>query len=425
MSLAATQTRRPAALAFIFVTVALDIVALGVVIPVLPPLIEHFTGSAARAGWINGLFVAVWSLMQFVFSPIMGALSDRFGRRPVLLLSSFGLAADYALMAAAPNLWWLALGRVISGVTAASVSTAFAYIADVTGPEKRAKAYGLLGAAFGLGFVLGPALGGWLGEYDLRLPFWVAGGLSLLNALYGLFVLPESLARENRTRRFSLRKANPVGSLQLLRSHPELFGLALVNVTAQVAHYVLPTVFALYALERYGWGPAQIGAVLAGVGVCAAIIQGGLTGPVVKRLGERPTLLLGLVCGGVGFAIYGFAAEGWAFWIGVPIMSLWGLAGPVTQSLMTRFVSASEQGQLQGANMSLGSLSGVLAPVMFGAVFAWAAGQSDRALLGAPFLLAALLLAGAAALAIRAAGKVPPTPAATQPELAPRPELPA
>ena len=405
-------------MAFILITVALDIVALGVVIPVLPPLIESLSGSASRAGLINGLFVAVWSLMQFVFSPIMGSLSDRFGRRKVLLVSSFGLAADYALMAVAPNLWWLAVGRVISGITAASISTAFAYIADVTGPEKRAQAYGLIGAAFGLGFILGPALGGWLGEYDLRLPFWVAGALSLLNACYGFFVLPESLPRENRAP-FSWARANPMGSLQFLRQHRELFGLALVNVTAQVAHYVLPTVFALYALERYGWGPAGIGAVLAGIGVCAAVIQGALTGPVVKAVGERLALLLALLCGAAGFVIYGLAPSGRIFWIGVPIMSLWGMAGPATQALMTRLVKPTEQGQLQGANMSLGSLSGVAAPMVFGGVFAWAAAQGTPALLGAPFLLAAALLVGAAALAVRAASRAlvshdPPEPVAPQ-----------
>jgi DHA1 family tetracycline resistance protein-like MFS transporter len=406
--MAEPPTRRPrrAALAFILVTVALDIVALGLVIPVLPPLIEEFTASASRAGWINGFFVAVWALMQFVFSPVLGALSDRLGRRPVLLVSCFGLAADYVLMAVAPNLWWLAVGRVVSGITAASISTAFAYIADVTAPEKRAQAFGMIGAAFGLGFILGPVLGGYLGETHLRLPFWVAGGLCLVNALYGFFVLPESLPRENRTG-FSWRRANPLGSLQLLRSHPELSGLALVNAAAQFAHYVLPTVFALYALERYGWGPANIGLVLASIGVCAAIIQGGLTGPIVKAIGERAALLLALVCGAAGFTIYGVAPTGWLFWIGVPIMSFWGMAGPASQALMTRLVSASEQGQLQGANMSLGSLTGVVAPLVFGGAFAWAAAQDEPPLLGMPFMLAAALLIGAALLAVRAAGRVP------------------
>ena len=401
-----TASPRRAALAFIFVTVVLDIVALGVVIPVLPQLIQEFAGSTGRAGWINGLFVAVWSLMQFVFSPIIGALSDRYGRRPVLLISSMGLAADYALMALAPNLWWLALGRVLSGVTAASISTAYAYIADVVVPEKRAQAYGFIGACFGLGFVMGPALGGLLGEIDLRLPFWAAGALSLANGLYGLFVLPESLRPEHRSP-FSMRRANPLGALQLLRSHPELFGLATVNVLAQFAHYVLPAVFALYAIERYDWGPSEVGWVLAGIGVCAAVIQGLLTGAVVKRLGERTTLEIALLCGATGFAIYGLAPNGTIFWLGVPIMALWGMAGPASQALMTRCVSPSEQGQLQGATMSLGSLTGVIAPVVFGVVFSFFVRHPELPLPGAPFLLAAAVLGAAAALAWRVARKLP------------------
>jgi DHA1 family tetracycline resistance protein-like MFS transporter len=397
---------RRAALAFIFVTVVLDIVALGVVIPVLPQLVEEFTGSAARAGWVNGLFVAVWALMQFIFSPVMGALSDRYGRRRVLLISNAGIGIDYILMALAPNLWWLALARIVSGIVASNISTAFAYIADVTPPEKRAQSYGMIGACFGLGFIVGPAMGGLLGEIDIRLPFWIAGALALANALYGFFVLPESLAPENRTA-FSWRRANPMGSLQLLRSHPELFGLALVNVLAQFAHYVLPAVFALYALERYDWSSSEIGWVLAGIGLCAAITQGLITGRVVKRFGERLTLLAALLFGAAGFAVYGLAPNGLVFWLGVPIMSLWGMAGPATQSLMTRYVSPGEQGQLQGANMSLGSLAGVVAPVVFGLTFSFFANHPELPAPGAPFLLAAVLLLGAAALAWRVSLRAP------------------
>jgi len=382
----------------------LDVVALGIIIPVLPPLIESFVGSTARAGWINGVFVALWAGMQFLFSPLMGALSGRFGRRRVILLSNTGLGLDYLLMAFAPNLWWLAVGRIVSGITSASISTAFAYIADVTAPEKRAQAFGLIGASFGLGFILGPALGGVLGDIDLRLPFLAAGVLSLLNAAYSFFVLPESLKPEHRAP-FSVAKANPLGALTLLASNRGLLRLAMVNLLSQCAHYVLPAVFALYALHRYGWSPADVGWVLAGVGICAAFVQGFLTGVVVKRFGERTTLLAGLLFGALGLAVYGLAPTGWAFWTGVPLMSLWGLAGPSIQSLMTRFVSPSEQGRLQGANMSLGSLVGTVAPIVYGGAFAL--GVGTLGLPGAAFFLAAGLQVAAAALAWRASRKVP------------------
>jgi len=243
---------RRAAVAFILVTIALDMLALGMIIPVLPKLVERFMGGdTARAAEIFGAFTTVWALMQFLFSPLLGALSDRYGRRPVILLSNLGLGLDYIVMALAPTLMWLFVGRVISGITAASISTAQAYIADVTPPDRRAASYGLLGGAFGLGFILGPALGGLLGAIEPRLPFWAAAAFSLANAAYGLFVLPESLALDHRSG-FSWRRANPVGSLLLLRSHPELSGLASANFFANLAHVVLPTVFVLYAGYRYG-----------------------------------------------------------------------------------------------------------------------------------------------------------------------------
>src|SRR5215475_8799857 len=245
-----TKPRR-AAMAFIFVTVALDMLALGIVIPVLPKLVEGFMGgNTARAAEVLGVFGIVWALMQFLFSPLLGVLSDRFGRRPVIVLSNAGLGLDYVLMALAPTLGWLFVGRVISGLTTASMSTAYAYIADVTPPERRAASYGLLGAAFGVGFILGPALGGLLGGVDPRLPFWVAAGFSLVNAGYGFFVLPESLPPDRRSA-FSWRRANPLGSLALLRSHRELSGLAVANFLLLVSHVVFPTVYVLYAGYRY------------------------------------------------------------------------------------------------------------------------------------------------------------------------------
>ena len=391
---------RQAAFAFIFVTVLLDMLALGMVIPVLPKLIESFVaGDTARASEFVGLFSTVWALMQFVFSPVQGALSDRFGRRPEILISNFGLGLDYVVMALAPNLIWLFAGRVVSGICSASISTSFAYIADVTPPEQRSARFGMLGAAFGVGFVIGPAVGGLLGAIDPRLPFWAAAGFSLLNGLYGLFVVPESLPVEKRAL-LSWRIANPVGSLMLLRRNSELIGLAGANFLAQMAHVALPTVFVLYAGYRYGWGERAVGLVLALVGVCAVVVQAGLVGWFVKRYGERRTLLIGLLFGALGFAVYGVARNGLAFCLGVPVMSLWGLASPTASGLMSRHVSASEQGQLQGANASIQGIANLVAPVIFALLFAWVIGAGrDWNLPGAPFLLAALLLAGAAALA--------------------------
>ena len=390
------------ALAFIFVTVALDVLALGIVIPVLPKLVEGFLGGdTAHASEVYGVFGTAWALMQFVFSPLLGALSDRFGRRPVILLSCFGLGFDYVLMALAPDLTWLFVGRVISGITAASISTAFAYIADVTPPDRRAASFGVVGAAFGLGFVLGPAAGGLLGAIEPRLPFWVAAALSLANAMYGLLVLPESLPPERRGA-FSLKHANPLGSLVLLRSHSQLLLLAAVNFLMNLAHVVLPTVTVLYMGYRYGWDATAVGLTMAGVGACALIVQGLLVKPIVHGLGERAALTTGLAFGAAGFAIYGFAPNGALFALVVPVMSLWGLAGPAAQGLMTRLVGASEQGRLQGANSSVMGIAGMIGPGLFAQVFASFIGaRAAWHLPGAPFLLAALLMVLAAGLALR------------------------
>jgi DHA1 family tetracycline resistance protein-like MFS transporter len=388
-----TRGPRQAALAFIFVTVLLDGLAIGVVIPVLPMLVAGFLGGdIAQAAETVGDFGLIFAAMQFVASPVVGALSDRIGRRPIILMSNFGLGLDYVLMALAPTLALLFVGRVISGITAASFSTAGAYIADVTPPEKRAAGFGLLGAAFGLAFVLGPALGGLLGSIEPRLPFWGAAGLSLANALYGLFVLPESLARDKRSA-FSWKKANPVASLAMLGRHGELLGLASSNFLNFLAHEVLPNVWVLYATYRYGWGEASIGLTLAAVGLCSIVTQAGMVRSSVARLGERNVLLGGLVFGVFGFAIYGLAPTGLLFCIGIPIMALWALTGPVVQSLMTRHVGPEEQGQLQGALSALRGISGMIGPKLFTTVFAvFIASDRAETYPGAPFLLSALLV---------------------------------
>lgn len=392
---------RRAALVFIFITLMLDILAIGVVIPVLPHLVETFAGgdTAHAALWI-GAFGSAFALAQFFFSPVQGALSDHFGRRPVILLSNFGLGLDFILMALVNTLPWLFLGRVLAGITAASQATANAYVADVVPVEKRAASYGVLGAAFGIGFVIGPALGGLLGSIDIRLPFWVAAGLCLANFVYGFFILPESLPPERRSR-FTWRRAQPIGALNMLRGYPRVFGLVGVSTLSQLAHYALPAVFVLYASYRYGWSERQVGLVLAAVGICNVLVQAVLVRYLVPRFGERQTLLLGLACGSLGFAWQGLAASGQLFLMSIPFMALWGLTGPSLQGLMTREVRADEQGKLQGAVTSVVSLTGIFAPAMFASLFSAAiSAPPDRAMPGAAFLLASMLLVLAVGLAL-------------------------
>jgi DHA1 family tetracycline resistance protein-like MFS transporter len=347
-----------------------------------------------------GIFGTVWALMQFVFSPVLGVLSDRFGRRPVILLSNLGLGLDYIVMALAPTLGWLFVGRVISGITAASITTGTAYVADVAAPEKRAEAFGLIGAAFGVGFVLGPALGGLLGNSDPRLPFWVAGGLSLANAVYGFFVLPESLPAEKR-KAFTLRRANPVGSLVLLRSHPELFRLASIQFIGYIAHEVF-NVWALYAIFRYAWKEGTIGLSLALVGICSVVISTWVVRTMVSRLGERRTLYLGQFCGALGMVLAGLARTSGFFFLSIPVMMMWTVSTPAAQGMMTRRVSESEQGELQGAISSLCSLAWIMGPGLFTFTFAYFIDPMNGwDLPGAPWFLGALLLFVAMIMATR------------------------
>ena len=391
---------RRAAFIFIFITVSLDMLSLGMIMPVLPKLVENFMGGdTARAAEIFGVFGTAWALMQFFFSPLLGAMSDSYGRRPVVLISNFGLGLDYVLMALAPNLWWLFVGRVISGVSSATVAASYAYVADVTPVEQRAAKFGMIGAAFGLGFVLGPALGGLLGAIDPRLPFWVAAAFSLANAAYGYFLLPESLPSERRMG-FQWVRANPVGSLRLLRTEGQLLGLASVTFLSNLAHAVLPSVAVLYASYRYGWSDQMMGLTLAAVGVASGLVQGFLIQPAIRRFGERAALVAGLLFGTAGFAVYGLAPTGLWFWSGIPLMALWGISSPAVLGIMSRLVSGSEQGQLQGANSSLMAVANLLGPGLFTLSFAWSiAPGAAWHLPGAPFLIASALLATAATLA--------------------------
>ena len=401
---------RRAAVAFIFVTALIDIIAIGVIVPVLPKLVQGFTGDPGKAAQIFGLFGATFAVMQFFASPVLGALSDRFGRRPVLLISIFGLGLDYVLMALAPNLWWLFLGRIISGCCAASFSTANAYIADVTPPAQRAKAFGLMGSAFGIGFIAGPLMGGLLAQYlGPHAPFWGAALLALINGLYGLFVLPESLPKDRRAP-FRIKNANPLGSLRLYARSTDLLMLAGVTFLFYLAHQVLQSTFVLYTSTRYGWDALLLGVSLAITGVGSIIVQAFVIGPTVKRFKERGALYIGLFCGFLGMAWYATAWTGVLYWLGAPVFALMGLVGPGINGLMSRRVSPTEQGRLQGANAGLMALAGMVGPIMFTEIFAWSIKPPHHAP-GVAVYVAAGLLACALLLAWRTPHADPKTTA--------------
>lgn len=385
------------AVAFIFVTALLDVMAMGLVIPVVPLLVESFVGSTSAAGEWNGLLIALWAGMQFLCSPMIGALSDRFGRRPVILVSTLGLAFDWLMMALAPNLWWLAAGRILGGITSSSFTAVYAYMADITAPEHRSRAFGIVGSAWAAGFVAGPALGGTLAAFGPRVPFWVAAALTGFAFLYGLFVLPESLPRDRRAP-FSWSRANPLGALRLLRGHAELSGLATVNFLLYFSHHVFQAVYVLYAAHRYGLGSLEVGLLLAGAGVLDMAVQGWLVGKVTKRIGDRMTMVIGLAAGALGLLAIGLAPTPLLFAAALLPNALWALAMPTLQSLMSGRVSEREQGQLQGANTSIGSIAGVASPLFFG----WLYGISGQSLPGLSFCVAAVVLGGAAVIGYRA-----------------------
>jgi DHA1 family tetracycline resistance protein-like MFS transporter len=403
---------RSAAFRFIFACALMNAVSFGIMIPVLPNLIKQFAGGdTAHASEINVVFSVTWGLMQFFCGPILGMLSDRIGRRPVLLISFFGLAVDFLFMTFAPTLAWLFIGRIINGMTAASFSTANAYVADVTPPEARAKTFGMMGAAFSFGFLIGPVMGGFLagsamqhllGNFALRLPFLVAGILTAINWLYGYFILPESLPVERRMTRFDWTRANPVGSLGFLKAHGALLGLATTGFLFQLSHTVLPSIFVLYAGYRYHWGPDIVGLTLLLTGLLGILVQTLLVGPVVARIGERGALLLGTLGGALGFALYGFAPNGWAYVASAPVFALINFTQPGLQGLMTRRVGPQEQGRLQGANQSLQGIASITGPLVFGESFAWAI-RHDAVLHapGLPIFISASLMLIAFFLAVK------------------------
>lgn len=403
-AVAPVKTTR-AGLAFIYLTIAIDMIAFGIIAPVFAPLVvSFFHGDTAAAAASIGVIGTVFAAMQFLSAPILGVLSDQVGRRPVLILSTLGLALDYVVMALAPSFGWLVLGRTMSGITSASYATASAYVVDVTPPEKRAGAFGMLGAAFGVGFIVGPALGGFLGGIDPRLPFWAAAALSLVNALYGLLVLPESLAPKDR-KRFTWSRANPLGAVRLLRRHRELSGLATVTFMSILASVALQSTFVIYTQYRYGWDARMLGWSLAWVGICSFVMQGLVVRSFVKRAGERVSLYAGLVCGGIALLGYGLAPSGLWIFVVTPVLMLWGLTTSAAQQIMTRHVAPNEQGELQGAIQGIRSAAFLIGPFLFSGTLSVAIGPLARyGLPGAPwFVSAAILLAAAlpASIALR------------------------
>ena len=409
-----TKKHRPAAVVFILITVFIDVLGIGIIIPILPELIKEFVGgSTAQASRWFGTLAMAYALAQFVFAPVLGAMSDRLGRRPVLLISLFGLGVDYIIMGLAPTLGWLFVGRLVAGVMGASFTTANAYIADISTPENRARNFGFVGVAFGLGFIFGPLFGGLLGSVDLRLPFFASAGLALVNWLYGFFVLPESLPPEKRDR-FSLRKANPVGSVGVIHAYPLVAGLAVSFIFIVLAQRGLETVWVLYTGHKFGWGTVANGLSLTLVGVMAAIVQGGLVQPVIKRFGERRAILGGVLLGSVTHLGYGLATEGWMLLAVIVFGSLGGVAGPAIQGLVAGAVAPHDQGKVQGALQSLMSLTSILAPLVFTAgLFGYFTSPGAIFQLpGAPFLLGAVMYAIAFVVLLRLFRKAPAQAAA-------------
>lgn len=387
----ASSERKPA-LGFIFITLLIDVLGFGLLIPIGPRLVQKLQGgSEGDAATTVGQLIALYALMSFVFAPIWGSISDSFGRRPIILLALLGSGIDYIAQALSPTLWFLFITRALNGVSGASFSVAGAYIADVTPPEKRAAGFGIIGAAFGLGFIIGPLIGGFLGKIDIHYPFYAAAALTLINWLYGLIILPESLAPANK-RRFSWKRANPIATLSILLRTPLVTGLAGALLLVNFAQFGLQSVWVLYTAHRYHWDEIATGASLATVGVTSAIVQGVLARKIIPAIGEVRSLVFGLGVATLAYIGYGLATQGWMIYVIIALASIGGIAGPAVQAILSRSIPANEQGALQGGLTSLGSLVQIFAPLTATALFAHFIGPgAPIEFPGAPFLLGSVL----------------------------------
>lgn len=384
---------RKAALGFIFVTLLVDVTGLGIIIPVIPKLLEGLIhGGISDASRYSGWLGFAYAITQFVFAPVIGNLSDQYGRRPVLLFSLLGFGIDYLFLALAPTIGWLFVGRIIAGMFGASFTTAAAYIADISTAENRAQNFGMIGAAFGLGFIIGPVLGGLLGHYGPRVPFLAAAALSVLNALYGFFVLPESLPAENR-RAFDWKRANPLGSLIQLKKYPAVAGLIVTLVLVYVAAHAVQSTWTFFNIYKFNWSERLMGYSLGFVGLMVAIVQGGLIRLVIPRLGNERSVYTGLLLYSAGFALYGIATQSWMMFAFTVVYCLGGIAGPALQGIISSAVPANEQGELQGALTSLMSATSIVGPPFMTNLFSFfTSAEAPVTLPGAPFLAAALMM---------------------------------
>ena len=395
-------SKKTAAVGFIFITLLIDVIGFGIIIPVMPRLISELKqvgiSEASRYGsWL----MFSYAFVQFLFAPFMGSLSDKYGRRPVLLFSLFGFGIDYIFMALAPSYGWLFAGRIIAGFTGASITTGFAYIADISTPENRAKNFGMVGAAFGLGFIIGPVMGGLLGHFGPRIPFYAAAVLSLLNWLYGYFVLPESLSKENR-REFNWKRANPLSSLLRLKKFPALSGLVISMVLVYLASHAVQSNWSYFTMYRFKWNEKMVGISLGVVGILVAIVQGGLTRFVNPKIGNEKSIYTGLMLYTIGMFLFGIANQGWMMFVFLIPYCFGGIAQPALQAVMAGQVPANEQGELQGSLSSLQSASAIVGPLLMNNLFFYFSHSSAPIYLpGAPFLAAGILLLAAFIVAFR------------------------